>query len=331
MSRIASILLPCALLAVGGCSSSSEHMSEKYYLIATNVKIPYWQTAASGLAKAASEMKAQALLAGPDTYDPKAQLEEFRRVLAQKPTGILLSAADPELLKQPISDAIAAGIPVVTMDSDAPGSQRLVFVGTNNYQAGMTGGRVLATQLHGKGNVAVFTIPAQANLEERLRGYKDALAAYPDIKIVQTVDVRGNSSVAFDQAIQMMEAGKAQINAFVCLEALAGKEVAEVLSRKKIQDRVVIAMDTQDDTLDWIDKGVITATIAQRPYTMAYYGLKVLDDLHHHPPKPLNARWEEILSSPVPAVIDTGATLVNRNNIAQIRRLTSGPAPEGAR
>ena len=161
---------------------------------------------------------------------------------------------------------------------------------------------MLATQLHGKGNVAVFTIPAQANLEERLRGYKDALAGYPDIKIVQTARCRGNPSVAFDQAIQMMEAGKTPINAFVCLEALAGKEVAEVLSRKKIQDRVVIAMDTQDDTLEWIDKGVITATIAQRPYTMAYYGLKVLDDLHHHPPKPLNARWEEILSSPVPAV-----------------------------
>lgn len=331
MNRIAAGLLLFSLLAISSCGSSGPHaVGEKYYLIATNVKIPYWQTAATGLVKAATEMKVQAQMTGPDSYDPKAQVDEFRRVVALKPAGILVSAADPEMLKQPISDAIAAGIPVVTMDSDAPGSQRLVFVGTNNYQAGMIGGRVLARQLKGKGNVAIFTIPAQANLEERLRGYHDALAGFPDIKVVQTTDVRGKPEIAFDQAIQIMESGKVPVHAFVCLEALAGNEVAEVLSRKKITDKVVIAMDTDDRTLEWIEKGVITATIAQRPYTMGYYGLKVLDDLHHNPPKPLNARWEEILASPMPAVIDTGATLVNSSNLAQIRRLSSGPAPGAA-
>ncbi len=329
MQRFAGFLLICTLLLACSCGSAG-HAGEKYYLVATNVKIPYWQTAAAGLAKSASEMQAQALMAGPDTYDPKAEVEEFRRVIGQKPAGIMVSAADAEMLRQPISDAIAAGIPVITMDSDAPGSQRLIFVGTNNYQAGMTGGKLLANKLKGKGTVAVLTIPAQANLEERLRGYRDALASSPGISIGEVIDVHGSPEAAFDQTKQLL-AGKKAPDAFVCLEALACKEVADVLQRQNVHDKVVIAMDTDEATLGWIEKGMITATIAQRPYTMAYFGLKLVDDLHHHRPKPLNAHWDQILSSPIPSVVDTGATLVDNANIAQIRRLMSSSATDAAK
>ena len=78
-------------------------------------------------------------------------------------------------MKDSIDRAIAAGIPVITVDSDAPGSKRLFFIGTNNHQAGFTGGKRLAQELKSKGNVVVFTMPEQANLAERLQGYRDAL------------------------------------------------------------------------------------------------------------------------------------------------------------
>jgi len=54
--------------------------------------------------------------------------------------------------------------------------------------------------------------------------------------------------------------------------------VAEVLSRKYVKNKLVVAMDTDPLTLEWIQKGVIAATVAQKPYTMAFYGLKNLDD-----------------------------------------------------
>ena len=88
--------------------------------------------------------------------------------------------ADPTLMKDDIDQAVAAGIPVITVDSDAPASKRLFFIGTDNYHAGQIGGQRLAKELNGKGNVVVFTIPEQANLKERLRGYRDALEATPE-------------------------------------------------------------------------------------------------------------------------------------------------------
>src|ERR1700687_4745212 len=95
---------------------------------------------------------------------------------------------------------------------------------------------------------------------------------------------------AFDKTMEIMEKRAVKVDAFVCLEAVACPEVAEVLDRKKA-DKVVVAMDSDPLTLQWIQKGRITATIGQKPYTMAYFGLKMLDDLHHHKITPLDTNW----------------------------------------
>ena len=73
-------------------------------------------------------------MVGPDAFDAQAPQQELRRLAAlqQKPAGILISPADPALTKSDTDASIAAGIPVITVDSDAPASNRLVFIGTNN-------------------------------------------------------------------------------------------------------------------------------------------------------------------------------------------------------
>ncbi len=310
--------LPPALMLLASCGGGSQHTpDEKYYLLAVNVKIPYWQTAANGLARATAQARVQTELVGPDAFDPPAEQQELRRLVAlqQKPAGILVSAADPGLMKGDIDAAIAAGIPVITVDSDSPGSKRLTFIGTNNYEAGVMGGRVLAKQIKGKGNVVVFTMPGQANLVERLNGYKFAFSEYPGIKISSIEDIKGDPRIAFDRTSEIITKQKDKVDAFVCLEALAGKEVADVLDRNKVSGKTVVAMDTDEDTLKWIQKGGIVATIAQKPFTMAYYGVKMLDELHHHPPSSLDTNWAEDPFSPLPNFVDTGATLITKENV----------------
>ena len=157
---------------------------------------------------------------------------------------------DPALLKDSIDKAIAAGIPVITMDSDAPASKRLFFIGTNNYQVGVSGGLRLAQELKGKGNVVVFTMPDQHNMQDRLRGYRDALERTPNIKITRVVDIQGDPRIAFDTTTQIIGKEKDQVDAFVCLEAQSGKEVAGVLNSYHVTGKVVMAMDTDPETLE---------------------------------------------------------------------------------
>jgi ribose transport system substrate-binding protein len=235
--------------------------------------------------------------------------------MGQKPTGILVSPANAELMKPEIDAAIAAGVPVITIDSDARDSKRLFFIGTNNYQAGLMGGKVAADKLKGHGEVVVFSMPGQTNLDERLRGYREAFAAHPQIKIEQIVDIKGDARIAFDTTTQILADKKSKIDGFICLEALAGKEVANVLDRYKVSGKVVIAMDTDSATLDWIRKGVIAATIAQKPYTMSAFGLRMLDSLYHNHVPTLQADWSNDSFSPLPAFVDTGATLIDKSNL----------------
>jgi ribose transport system substrate-binding protein len=311
---LALVSLITLLFPILSCGTGHE-AEEKYFLVSSNLQVPYWQTAGAGFAQAAKDLRVRAEFVGPDTFDPRAEQQALQKVLTQKPTGILISSADPQLMKEDINKAIAAGVPVITMDSDAPNSKRLFFVGTNNYQAGVTGGQRLAKELNGRGNVVVFTMPEQANLEERLRGYRDALEATPQVKITRVVDIKGDPRIAFDTATAIIGKEKDKVDAFVCLEAQGGKEVATVLSNNGIKNKIVMAMDTDADTLEWVHRGVIAATISQKPYTMAYVGVMMLDHLYHHKLSNLDMDWSKDSFAPIPAFVDTGSSLIDKTNV----------------
>lgn len=307
-----------ALLFTTSCSSNPHAPAEKYILVADNTKIAYWQAALQGLTHAVSELGVKGEMQGPDGHDPNGEHEAFGRALAQKPAGILVSATDASILGPDIDAAVGQGIPVITIDSDAPDSKRLFFVGTDNFNAGTIGGNLTSKLIGGKGDVVIFTIGSQANLKDRLHGYQAAFAEHPGIKILQTIDMNGNSDIAFDGAKKLIDS-KTKVDAFVCLEALSCPAVADVVNREGMGGKVtIVAMDTDPGTLDWIKKGVISATIAQKPWTMAYFGAKLVADMHLHPPKPLSGNWKENSFAPVPQFVDTGTFVVDKNNVGSL-------------
>jgi ribose transport system substrate-binding protein len=319
LRKLASVLA-LALLFTSLLSCGSAHDSDEYYvLVAANLQVPYWQAAGAGFSRAAAQLKVRSDYFGPNNYDPKAERDALDRAVQQKANGILLAVTDPALLKDGVDKAIEAGIPVVTIDSDAPASRRLFFVGTNNYQVGVTGGQRLAQELKGKGNVVVFTMPDQHNMQDRLRGYRDALDR-TGIKITRVVDIQGDPRIAFDTTTQILGKEKDQVDAFVCLEAQSGKEVAGVLSSYKVTGKIVMAMDTDPETLEWIQKGGIAATIAQKPYTMAFIGVQMLDNLYHHKPSSLVADWSKDSFAPIPSFVDTGSALIDKQNVDAFMR-----------
>ena len=298
-------------------SACSRHdNSERYILVTVNTKLPYWKLAASGLAKAAAQYGVKMDVRGPELYDPAAEAQELRNALALKPAGLLVSVADRSLMGPAIDEAVSAGIPVITIDSDAPESKRLYFIGTNNMQAGVLGGKRLAEKLHGKGNVVFYTMPQQPNLDDRLRGYKDVFEDYPGIQIVEVFNIKGDSGNAFDRTMHYLTDKSARrVDAFVCLESSAGRDVAEALRRQQhASDRIVIAMDADDDTLTGIKQGFIDSTVTEKPFTMAFYGLKALDDVHHYPAD-LKRSYASNSFSPFPMFVDTGSTLVDKDNV----------------
>ena len=276
-------------------------------------------------------MQVKAEIQGPDGHDPQAEHDAFRRAIAEKPAGIMVSVSDVSVISPDIDAAMQAGIPVITMDSDAPSSKRLFFIGTDNYNAGVLGGNLASKLLNGKGNVVIYRLPTQTNQKDRLSGYQAAFAAHPDIKVAQIIDLQDQpdiSGFAYDTTKKMIDS-KANVNAFVCLESRSCGGVSDAVSRAGLAGKtVVIAMDTDPETLDWMQKGVTSATIAQKPFTMGYFGAKLLGDLHLHPPTPLINNWSDYGNAPVPTFVDTGSFIVDKSSLGsfqqQSKAATSG-------
>jgi ribose transport system substrate-binding protein len=324
------VLLPvtCLTSLLVSCGPPAYHQpEERYIFVAFNTSLPYWQEAAAGLTDAAKQMGVKAELTGPAAFSPTEELTAFQQAVAQKPSGILLSASNHDIFKAPIDAAIQQGIPVICVDADAPESHRVLFIGTDNFRAGQESGKRMAQLLKGKGNVAVITIPGQFNLVERFMGVSDALKIFPGIKIMKTIDDKGDPRAAYD-AISALTSGKDKPDGIICLEASGGAGAADALHRVDLDGKIpIVSFDKDPETLDWIQRGGITATVVQKPYVMSYYGLKFLDDLHHNAVHEYKD-WRTAPAAPIPAWVDTGTAIVDKNNLAVFREaLAAHPKP----
>lgn len=114
---------------------------------------------------------------GSPTSDAGVQVTVIEGLIEKQVDGILISCNDADALKDVIDRAVDAGIVVGTFDSDSPASKRAFYCGTDNYAVGKLAGEKMIEILPEGGKVAVLTgVLGAPNLEERIRGFKEAVA-----------------------------------------------------------------------------------------------------------------------------------------------------------
>src|SRR5271157_2357882 len=121
-SPLVTLALLASFLVTTSCEKAYHEETEKFIFVAANINLPYWQEAKAGLNDAALAMHVKEDFTGPESYDVNQELAFFQSAVASHPTGILLQAPRPALFKSDIDKAVQQGIPVVTVDSDAPDS-----------------------------------------------------------------------------------------------------------------------------------------------------------------------------------------------------------------
>jgi ribose transport system substrate-binding protein len=324
---LVAVLIFIAAALIASCTQPYHEENERYVFVATNINLPYWQEAQAGFQDAARALGVKGELVGPTTYDPDGEVGIFRQIVEQHPAGICVSAARPENFQADIDKAIAQGIPVICVDSDVPNSKRVLYIGTDNFKAGRESLKRIAALLSSKGNIAVITISGQRNIDDRVAGVADALKNFPALKLTKILDDKGDARSAFDQVSDLIQK-KEKIDGIICLEATGGSGAAGAVHRFSMDGKIpIVAFDNDPETLDWIDRGVISATITQKPYVMSYYGLKFLDDLHHNAVHQFKD-WRTALAPPMPTSVDTGTVAVDKNNLKFYREaLAEHPKP----
>lgn len=312
-----------------GCSSGGQKSEgerkippgtreDLYFEISALGSASYFYDHREGLRLAGEHFGVQTQYKGPADLNIPAMIQAIELAVAQRPAGIMVVGFE-ESLNNAVNMAVDAGIPVVTLDSDLPNSKRIAFVGTGNYDAGFRGGQKLAELLRGKGKVAILTKVGQPNLEERVRGYRDALAKYPDIVIARIADTKSEVPMAAQAAASVLSA-VTDLAGIGCVEAAGGAGAATAVKEARVIGKVkVVAMDRDNDILAYIRDGIIDATVVQQTMLMPYYGLSILYQLNHHN-LPISKDNKAAGISAVPRIIDTGTILVDKSNCQQFMR-----------
>jgi ABC-type sugar transport system, periplasmic component len=324
---IMSFLLVLSMAACSGGATASntavssgnqDHSKQLYINVEIANNLPYLYDHQIGTSQAGKELGVQTKYVGPADYDVNAMVTAFEQAIAQKPNGIVVMGVDASLNVE-IKKATDAGIPVVTVDADLPDSGRIAFVGTGNIAAGKLGGEYVAKLLGGKGQVAIMTKPGQSNLDERVQGYQDAFAKYPDIKIVQTADTTADSVVAAQAAATLLQKYP-DLAALVCVESAGGTGAATAVKEAGKQGKVkIISMDRDNAVIQAIKDGTITATVAQQTALMSYYAVVILYNLNNSDVKITTDNKSAGITG-TPVNIDTGCIIVDKNNAQYFMR-----------
>ena len=141
----------------------------------TNVDDPFWNLAESGCNLAAQKFNAEVVFYIPPRGQATEQKTHVESMIANRTDGLAISVKDPGGQSQDIN-TWAQGMKVITVDSDAPDSDRLFYIGTDNVAAGRQAGELLARACPKGGKVMIFVGDlSQANANERAQGVIDAL------------------------------------------------------------------------------------------------------------------------------------------------------------
>lgn len=204
LSRLVFGVLVTIGSAVSSVNAQTKASDQLYVEVSALGSLDYFYDHKMGLQDAGKAMGVKTEYVGPADYDMSAMITAFEQTIARKPAGIIIVGFEPSL-NAIVDKAAAADIPVVTVDADLPGSKRIAFVGTGNFQAGYEGGKKLSQLIGGKGKVALMTKPGQSNLEERIAGYKQAFSEGQGIQLAQIADTQSDPGVAAQSAASLLQ------------------------------------------------------------------------------------------------------------------------------
>jgi len=131
------------------------------------------------------------------------QVEDF---ITSKVSAIVICPADSEAIVGAVKRANQAGVPVFTADITAHGGKVVCHIASDNVQGGRLAGEYMAKLLKAKGNIVIITHPVTTSVQDRVRGFKEAISKYPAIKILDEPTGEGQRAKAAQVMENMLEA-----------------------------------------------------------------------------------------------------------------------------
>src|ERR1044072_4954480 len=263
--------------APSGTNTNKNAAGTKHKLaFVTNNPSEFWTIARKGTEKAAKEIPnievEFRIPAGGTAAEQQSIIDDL---LANGVNGIAISPVDPAN-QTPMLNRAASQALVVTQDSDAPNSNRMCYIGTDNVAAGRQAGQLLKEALPQGGKIMVFVgVLDAANAQQRFQGLKEAIAGSNitiiDVRTDNTDRVRAKSN-ASDSIVTNPD-----LVGMVCLWSYNGPAILSAVKEANKVDKIkIVAFDEEDETLNGVKDGAIYATVVQQPFEFGYQSMALM-------------------------------------------------------
>ena len=312
---VAAIALTGALsLAAVGCKTKTGDAGGKAaaggsyrFAFVTNNSSDFWNIGEKGMRKAEKDLGVTVQMFRPLKGEVADQQRYLEDIMTQGYDGVVISPINPDAMTG-LFEQVAAKMPLVTTDSDAPKSPRKTYVGTNNVEAGKVAGNTALAALKAahitKGKVALFVgrIDMQ-NAIERKQGIDETLGKVPGIEILPVFLDHADRALA-KKNVEDALARYPDLVLTMGIWSYNGPCMADAVRASSRKNKpILVVFDEEEETLKAVRDGLITATIVQRPFQFGYQSVKALKDIRD--------------GKTVPPLLDTGILVVDKANLDQ--------------
>ena len=261
----------------GGAGGGTEQQQYSLTLIQGVKGDQFYVTMQCGAQEAAKAAGATLDVAAPDEFDASLQTPVVNAVVAKKPDAILVAPTDTKAMIPPLTQAKAAGIKLVFVDTTTENGAELAEseIASDNEEGGREAARTLAKLTGGKGSVLVINVkPGISTTDARAKGFEEEIKKTPGLKYIGQEYSNDKAEVAAAKATAALAAhpdlvGIFGTNLFSAEGAATGLRSAGATAKVK-----VVGFDAGPKQVEDLRQGIVQALIAQKPADIGKAGVE---------------------------------------------------------
>jgi ABC-type sugar transport system substrate-binding protein len=270
---------------------------------------PVWLDAKTSFEQACRDYGINGSWVGPVGIDIDEMIKQIDLAIASEVDGIITMPLNPEAMRPALKRATDAGITVVLMNSDDPQVARLAYLGLGNKNFGETQAVTAMKYLNGRKPVIAAMVAdlTQASAREMLQAAEAKFKEAGDYVWVQTVEGTGDMSQEL-QKYQDIFTTYPETNVILNIVADGASAAAKVVEERGFQGVAIIGISDMEDTIAYIEKGTVYATLTENYPRMGY--------------QPVTWLYEYLTEGKTPAnvVNDTGTVVVTKANLTTYKQ-----------
>lgn len=290
----------------GGCGQKTPSATYRIAVVTKALDSEFWLALKSGAEAAAREHPdvEVAVLAPEREINIDQQVSILEDQILKKVSALAVAPAGASEVIPVLQKARASGIPVLLVDTDAPWPDKLSYIGTDNRLGGKLAGEYIARALGGKGKVAVIRgiLGVQAH-EDRVAGFREAIAAAAAIELVTIQPANSERALAMTVMENILTSHPDVAAVFATSDQMALGAMEALAARNLTGKVILVGFDAGKEAVRAVKSGQIAAVVAQHPFLMGR--------------RAVETAIRAIRGEPVEKRIDTGTTLVTRENADQ--------------